>query len=74
MAAKSPAAASPPRRYITLEDAAERLSCSPLTVRRRIAAGDLRGFKMGRTKSIRVLAEDVDAMMRPIPTGGGRIA
>lgn len=63
------------RRYITLDEAADYLSCSVLTVRRRIAAGDLPGFKVGRSKSIRVRLDDVEAMMRPIPAaGGGQVA
>ena len=61
---------TPERRYVRLEVAAARLDCNPKTLRRRIAAGQLAGYRLGRL--IRVDAADIDAMMRPIPgdTGG----
>lgn len=44
------------------------------TIRRRIADGSLRGYKVG-PRMIRVHADDVAALLRPIPSaGGGRIA
>lgn len=55
------------QKYLSIADAAERLGVVPLTIRRAIRNGDLRGYRIG-TKTIRVLAEDVDALARPIPT------
>lgn len=73
--ALSHAAQSIRRRYITLDDAAEYLSVSPLTVRRRIATGELKAYRLGRSRTIRLDLADVENMLRPIPTtGGGRIA
>lgn len=73
---KPPTSPIPPRnvtgkrRYLSLEEAAEYLSCSTLTVRRRIADGSLPGYRMGASRTIRVDQADVDALMRPIPTVG----
>lgn len=60
----------PARRYISLDDAAEYLAVSPLTVRRRIAAGELPAYRLGRSRTIRLDLADVEKMMRPIPVGG----
>lgn len=72
---KSAAKAAHPRRYISLDAAAEYLAVSPLTVRRRIAAGELKAYRLGRSRTIRLDLADVESMLRPIPTTGGeRIA
>ena len=49
--------------------AADRYAISERTIRRRIADGTLRAVRVG-PKSIRVLAEDVEKLARPIPTAG----
>lgn len=59
------------RRYVSLDEAAEYLSVSPLTVRRRIAAGDLTGYRLGRSRTIRIDLDELEGMLRPIPAGGG---
>lgn len=59
-----------PRRYATLADAADYLSCNERTIRRRIASGDIRAYRMG-SKIIRVDLNELDASLRPIPTAGG---
>lgn len=53
-------------RYETLQGAADRLGVSTKTLRRRIAAGELRAYRCGN-RIIRLRAEDVDALMRTFP-------
>lgn len=60
----------PSRRFLTIEDAAERLGVNPKTIRRRIADGSLTGYRMG-PRLIRVDVAEVDALLEPIPTTGG---
>ena len=54
-----------PQRLITQGDAADMLGVSVDTIRRRIADGSIRGFRVGR--AIRVCETDVWALARPIP-------
>jgi excisionase family DNA binding protein len=56
------------RKLMTIEAAANYLACSVWTVRRRIAAGDLKAYRVGSTHAIRVDLAEVDAMLKPIPT------
>ena len=58
------------RQRISLQDAAEILGASVDTVRRRIADGSLPAERMG-PRLIRVYRDDVEALMRPIPTVDG---
>lgn len=60
-----------PRRWVTLNEAAEYLNVVPHTVRRYIAAGQLPAYRLAGRQTIRIKVEDLDAMMRPIPTAGG---
>ncbi|ALI26562.1 hypothetical protein XA26_27220 [Mycolicibacterium fortuitum] len=55
---------------LTIRQAAERLGLSDKGVRRAIARGDIRAYQMGSTNRLRVDADDVDALFRPLPTGG----
>jgi excisionase family DNA binding protein len=57
-----------PRKYESLDDAAERLAVNPRTIRRMIARGDLTGYRFG-AKALRLDQAEVDAAMTPIPTG-----
>lgn len=62
-------------RYITLQEAAEVLSISPKTVRRYIARGELPAYSLGRRRAeggrpVRLRLEDVEALLRRIPTAG----
>ena len=54
-----------PQRLITQGDAADMLGVSVDTIRRRIADGSIRGFRVGR--AVRVCEEDVWSLARPIP-------
>ena len=58
------------RALVTLATAAEYAATSTKTIRRRIACGDLTGYRMG-PRLIRVDLTELDAMMRPIPTASG---
>jgi excisionase family DNA binding protein len=61
-----------PIKWITIADAAERLSVSPRTIRRFISDGRLPGYRIGgpRGRLLRVEQADVDALLRRIPTAG----
>ena len=59
----------PAHRLTPIAGAAEYAGVCPKTIRRRIAAGDLTGYRMG-PRLIRVDLNELDAMLRPIPTAG----
>ncbi len=54
------------QRYESLGQAAERTGLSKVTLRRRIAAGDLQAFRSGR-RVLRVRPQDVDALLVAVP-------
>ena len=58
-------------KYVGLADAAVRLDVSEKTIRRMIARGDLRAYRLG-TRTIRVSVADLEAQLKPVPTTGGR--
>lgn len=56
-----------PRRYERLNDAAERLSIDPKTLRRRVSDGTITGYRIGRL--IMVDPDEVDQkLVRIIPS------
>ncbi len=57
----------PPKKYESLAQAAERTEVSVKTLRRRIAAGQLRAYRYG-PNLIRLDPRDVDKLMRPLST------
>lgn len=59
-----------PRRLASIADAARYTACNPKTIRRRIADGSLTGYRM-TSRLIRVDLNEVDALLRPIPTASG---
>jgi excisionase family DNA binding protein len=61
-----------PPRWISPEQAADHLGVQPKTVRRMIARGELRGYKLGR-KLIRLDANQLDSCLQSmaIPTDSG---
>lgn len=61
------------RRLISLETAAETTSCSPKTIRRMVARGQLTGYRVGQ-RLLRVDADELDRVLCPIPTGGSNVA
>jgi excisionase family DNA binding protein len=67
------------KRFISIADAAQHLDVSLKTIRRRIAAGDLKAYRLGGSRVLRVNLNELDDLMRPIPTvratdDGGRVA
>jgi excisionase family DNA binding protein len=58
-----------PRPLESLDDAAARYDVSVRTVRRRIACGELTGYRFG-ARLLRVDPQEVDALFRPIATAG----
>ena len=50
--------------YLTVESAAALLDCHPDTVRRLIANGDLKAYRVGRL--IRIKPADLDRALRPV--------
>ncbi len=59
----------PPRRYLTLSDAAEWLSLDEKTLRRWVSQGRLTAFRVG-PKLIRLDADEIESMIRVVPTAG----
>jgi len=57
------------RDLASLTDAADHARVSTRTLRRRISDGSLTGYRMG-PRLIRVDLNELDALMRPIPTAG----
>lgn len=57
------------RRLAGLEDAANYSGVCTKTIRRRIASGDLTGYRFG-PRLIRVDLNELDAMLEPIPSAG----
>ena len=60
-------------KYISLRAAAQVLSVSEKTIRRFIASGELPGYTLGKRgagsgRPIRLRLEDVEALLRRIPT------
>jgi len=60
---------APPRRLVTIADAAEYVGCTTKTIRRRISDGTISGFRFG-PRLIRVDLNELDAMAVAIPTAG----
>lgn len=58
------------RKNMNLKDAADWYGVSERTLRRRIAEGKLRAYRVG-PRSIRVSVEDLDALARRIPSATG---
>lgn len=57
---------------ITIAEAAERVGVSTWTIRRRIADGTLRAYRVRGCRSIRLDTADVESLLDPM--GGGRVA
>jgi excisionase family DNA binding protein len=55
------------RRLCSIDQAAAELACSPRTVRRMIASGQLAGYRIG-TRLLRVDLNEIEATLRVIPT------
>lgn len=69
----SPAIESGARRWVSQTEAAEYLGITDRTLRRMIAAGKLPAYRLG-PRLLRIDVADLDALLRPVPVGGGQIA
>lgn len=58
-----------PLELVSLNEAAEYLGVTPLTVRRMISRGDLRGYKLGSGPKAPIRV-DLTGALRPIPAAG----
>lgn len=58
-----------PGAFISLSKAADMLSISVPTLRRRIAAGDLPAFRSGR-RIIRIKVSDLEKLLLRVPSAG----
>lgn len=55
--------------YMSLKEGAAFLGMSEMTLRRRVSDGTLRAVRIG-PRAIRVRADDLESLARPIPTAG----
>lgn len=67
----STAASKQPGRLGTFQEAAERIAVDPMTVRRMVSRGVLTAYRIPGTRSVRVDLDELDAILRPIPTVTG---
>lgn len=58
------------RRYATLAAAAEYVDVTERTIRNYIARGELTGYRLG-SRTVRVDLNEIDAILKVIPTAGG---
>ena len=58
-----------PRRLMSQAEAAEYLGVSTRTIRSYIARGILRANRIRGSRLIRIDSADLDALVRPLPTG-----
>lgn len=62
------------KKYVSIQEAAEMLSCSPKTIRRMIARGDLPAYSLGKRgpnnqhPNLRIRVEDIDKAMHRVNT------
>ena len=64
--------AQPPayRRWLNQVEAADYLGVTDRTVRNYIARGTLPGHRVRGSRLVRIDRADLDALLRPIPSGG----
>lgn len=59
------------RRWLTQLEAATYLGVTDRTIRNLISRGQLEGRRIGNSRMIRIDVNELDALLRPIPTTGG---
>ena len=52
--------------YCGIQEAAKQCACSPDTIRRAIARGDLKAYRLGHSRVIRIKQTDLDKFIRPV--------
>jgi excisionase family DNA binding protein len=70
MAPKKPTMTAQPQRKLTSAEARAYLNVSEWTLRRYVASGDLKAYRLGG-RDLRFDISDLDALMKPVPTTGG---
>lgn len=55
-----------PTTYLTIEDTAELLQCSTITIRRMISRGGLKAYRFPGSRLIRIDPRDLDRIKRPV--------
>lgn len=53
------------KHLVTIADAADYLAVTPLTIRRRIQAGELKAYRVG-PRIVRVDLNEIDALLEPV--------
>ena len=53
-------------QYLTIEDTADLLQCSTITVRRMISRGGLRAYRFPGSRLIRIDPADLDKIRKPV--------
>jgi len=54
--------------WLSIRQAADYTGASTDTIRRRISDGQLSAFYLGKSHMLRIKADDLDALMRPVGT------
>ncbi|WGY04319.1 helix-turn-helix domain-containing protein [Nocardioides sp. QY071] len=57
-----------PRRWLSQSEAAEYLGVTTRTIRNYIASGDLPARRVSGSRLIRIAADDLDELLKPIPS------
>jgi excisionase family DNA binding protein len=65
-----PRTTTAPRRWLSQAEAAEYLGVTDRTIRNYIARGVLKGHRVRTSRLVRLDLAELDALLRPIPTGG----
>lgn len=53
--------------WLSIDQVAEQLGCSPWTVRRQVSRGEIRAYRApGKSRLIRIKSTDLDKAMRPV--------
>lgn len=58
--------------WLSIRQAADHTGASTDTIRRRISDGQLPAYYVGKSHMLRIKTNDLDALMRPVPTVGSR--
>lgn len=61
---------NPQRRFASLKTACEHIDVTERTLRNYIARGELTGYRLG-SRTIRIDLDELEALLKPIPTAGG---
>lgn len=63
--------AAPSRRWLSQSEAADYLGVTDRTIRNYVRRGHLRACRVRGSRLVRIDAQELDALLRPIPTASG---